>query len=72
MLDAVENYAADRNLERLTLRVLAINGPARELYEKQGYRAEGVLRGEFRLAVGPEGTVVPVDDVLMAKTIGTR
>ena len=72
LLDAVEDVAADRKLQRLTLRVLAVNGPARELYGKQGYLTEGVLRGEFRLPVGPAGTVLPVDDVLMAKTIGAE
>ena len=46
-----------------------MNTGARALYERSGYEAEGELRGEFRLAVGPGGAVVLVDDVLMAKTI---
>jgi ribosomal protein S18 acetylase RimI-like enzyme len=71
LLNAVEEYAFASKVERLTLRVLAVNEPARALYEKHGYRIEGVLRGEFRLPVGRGGTVVPVDDVLMAKTLGT-
>jgi len=69
LLDAAEERAVARHIERLTLHVLAINAPARALYEKHGYRIEGVLRGEFRLPVGPNGTVIPVDDVLMAKTL---
>jgi ribosomal protein S18 acetylase RimI-like enzyme len=70
LLDAVEEYAVNRNVERLTLRVLAVNEPARALYERHGYRTEGVLHGEFRLPVGPDGSVIPVDDVLMAKAVG--
>jgi ribosomal protein S18 acetylase RimI-like enzyme len=70
LLAAVEEHAANRGVERVTLRVLAVNAPARALHENLGYRTEGVLEGEFRLPVGPGGAVVPVDDVLMAKTVG--
>jgi ribosomal protein S18 acetylase RimI-like enzyme len=69
LLAAVEERAAARSAVRVTLRVLAVNGPARALYEKLGYRVEGVLVGEFRLPVGPDGAVLPVDDVLMAKSL---
>jgi ribosomal protein S18 acetylase RimI-like enzyme len=69
LLEAAETYASERKIERLTLRVLAVNNEARALYERCGYETEGELRGEFRLAVGPGGAVVLVDDVLMAKTI---
>jgi ribosomal protein S18 acetylase RimI-like enzyme len=69
LLAAVEQRAAERSAVRVTLRVLAVNGPARALYETLGYRVEGVLVGEFRLPVGPGGEVAPVDDVLMAKTL---
>jgi ribosomal protein S18 acetylase RimI-like enzyme len=69
LLEAAETYASERNIERLTLRVLAVNTGARALYERSGYETEGELRGEFRLAVGPGGAAVLVDDVLMAKTI---
>jgi len=51
-LDAAEERAVARHVERLTLHVLGSNAPARALYEKHGYRIEGVLRGEFRLPVG--------------------
>lgn len=69
LLEAVETYASERKIERLTLRVLSVNTAARALYERHGYQTEGELRGEFRLPVGSRGAVVPVDDVLMAKTI---
>jgi ribosomal protein S18 acetylase RimI-like enzyme len=69
LLEAAEAYASERDIQRLTLRVLSINTGARTLYERHGYEPEGELRGEFRLPVGPRGAVVPVDDVLMAKTI---
>jgi ribosomal protein S18 acetylase RimI-like enzyme len=69
LLEAAETYAAERKIERLTLRVLSVNTAARALYQRHGYQTEGELRGEFRLPVGPGGSVVLVDDVLMAKTI---
>jgi ribosomal protein S18 acetylase RimI-like enzyme len=69
LLEAAETYAAERKIERLTLRVLSVNTAARALYKRHGYQTEGELPGEFRLPVGPGGAVVPVDDVLMAKTI---
>jgi ribosomal protein S18 acetylase RimI-like enzyme len=69
LLEAAERFAVERDIERLTLRVLSVNPAARCLYERLGYETEGELRGEFRLPVGPGGAVVPVDDVLMAKTI---
>jgi ribosomal protein S18 acetylase RimI-like enzyme len=69
LLEAAEAYAFERKVERLTLRVLSVNTAALALYERHGYEAEGELRDEFRLPVGPGGAVVPVDDVLLAKTI---
>lgn len=72
LLQAVDDRAAERGAARVTLRVLAVNSGARALYERHGYVVEGVLRGEFRLPVGPDGAVVAVDDVFMAKTVGTR
>ncbi len=69
LVEAAETYASERNVERLTLRVLSVNTAARGLYERHGYQTEGELRGEFLLPVGPGGAVVLVDDVLMAKTI---
>jgi ribosomal protein S18 acetylase RimI-like enzyme len=69
LLEAAETYASEREVVRLTLRVLSVNTAARALYERHGYQTEGELRGEFRLPVGPGGAVVPVDDVLMAKAI---
>lgn len=72
LLEAVDDRAVERAAAKVTLRVLAVNAGARSLYERHGYVVEGVLRGEFRLPVGPDGSVVDVDDVLMAKTVGTR
>ena len=72
LLEAAEAHASQRNIERLTLRVLSVNTAALALYERHGYRIEGELRGEFRLPVGEGGAIVPVDDVLMAKTIVPR
>ncbi len=69
LLEAAETSAAERKIDRLTLRVLSVNAAARALYERHGYQIEGELRGEFRLPIGPDGAVVPVDDVLMAKPI---
>jgi ribosomal protein S18 acetylase RimI-like enzyme len=69
LLEAAQTYAAERKIERLTLRVLSVNTAARALYERHGYHTEGKLRGEFRLPVGPGGAEVMVDDLLMAKTI---
>jgi ribosomal protein S18 acetylase RimI-like enzyme len=69
LLEAAETYASERKIERLRLRVLSVNAPARALYERHGYQTEGELRGEFHLPVGSDGAVVPVDDVLMAKAI---
>jgi ribosomal protein S18 acetylase RimI-like enzyme len=71
LLAAAERYATERKIERLTLHVLSANTAARALYERHGYQTEGELRGEFRLPVGPRGSVVPVDDVLMAKTLAS-
>jgi ribosomal protein S18 acetylase RimI-like enzyme len=69
LLEAAETHASERNIQRLTLRVLSVNTAARGLYERRGYHTEGELHGEFRLPVGPGRAVVLVDDVLMAKTI---
>ncbi|MET9375038.1 GNAT family N-acetyltransferase [Streptomyces sp. NPDC002992] len=48
---------------RITLRVLGHNKPARALYESEGFVVEGVLPGEFFLG----GTYV--DDILMGRPI---
>ncbi|NML49511.1 GNAT family N-acetyltransferase [Streptomyces sp. R302] len=48
---------------RITLRVLGRNGPARALYEAEGFAVEGVLPGEFVL----DGE--PADDVLMGRSL---
>jgi ribosomal protein S18 acetylase RimI-like enzyme len=55
--------ASRRGARKLSLRVLAPNSAARQLYEVCGFTVEGVLREEFLLA----GRYV--DDVLMARPI---
>ncbi len=47
----------------MTLRVLGLNTAARRLYERCGFRMEGVLREEFLLEE------CYVDDVLMARQL---
>jgi ribosomal protein S18 acetylase RimI-like enzyme len=69
LLTAAEREAARRGVRRLTLRVLGLNAVARAVYAKCGYVVEGVQRGEFLLPAGPDGAVVAVDDVLMAKAV---
>lgn len=63
LVEAAVEEAIHRGGRRLTLRVLATNPGARELYEAQGFVVEGVLRGEFVLD-GDE-----VDDVMMARRL---
>lgn len=64
LLDAAARDASARGGRRLTLRVLAGNLPARGLYERYGFKIEGVLQEEFRVG----GRYV--DDVLMALALG--
>jgi ribosomal protein S18 acetylase RimI-like enzyme len=65
LVQAAIDEAAERGAHRLTLRVLATNPEARGLYVSAGFEVEGILRGEFLI----EGRYV--DDVLMAKTVGS-
>ncbi|MEU9852841.1 GNAT family N-acetyltransferase [Streptomyces sp. NPDC047974] len=60
---ALAKAAAD-GATRITLRVLGHNGPARALYEAEGFTVEGVLPGEFVL----DGE--PADDVHMGRSLG--
>ncbi|MFM9367484.1 GNAT family N-acetyltransferase [Streptomyces sp. Da 82-17] len=55
--------AREQGANRMTLRVLGHNAPARALYEAEGFTVEGVLPGEFLI----EGEYV--DDVLMGRTL---
>lgn len=64
LLRAACDEAGRQGAERITLRVLSHNAPARALYEAEGFVVEGVLPGEFRL----EGRYV--DDVLMGRALG--
>ncbi|WP_326765183.1 GNAT family N-acetyltransferase [Streptomyces sp. NBC_01591] len=58
-------FAAARGdgANRMTLRVLGPNAPARALYESEGFVVEGVLPGEFFL----NGRYV--DDVMMGRSL---
>ncbi|MFD0342497.1 GNAT family N-acetyltransferase [Streptomyces sp. NPDC127117] len=58
-------FAAARGdgANRMTLRVLGHNAPARALYEAEGFVVEGVLPGEFFL----DGRYV--DDVMMGRSL---
>lgn len=63
LLDSAIERAREGGARRITLRVLATNEPARNLYSSAGFAVEGVLQEEFQL----QGKYV--DDVLMALTI---
>ncbi|MEU9758563.1 N-acetyltransferase [Streptomyces sp. NPDC047985] len=63
LLRAACAAARDEGINRMTLRVLAHNAPARALYESEGFVVEGVLPGEFFLG----GRYV--DDVLMGRSL---
>jgi RimJ/RimL family protein N-acetyltransferase len=63
LLAAAERHARGQGARKLSLRVLGSNLAAIRLYEKLGFRREGVLREEFCI----NGAYV--DDVLMAKPL---
>ncbi|MCC8482360.1 GNAT family N-acetyltransferase [Streptomyces sp. CS149] len=56
--------ARRQGANRITLRVLGHNAPARALYASEGFAVEGVLPGEFFL----NGAYV--DDVCMGRSLG--
>lgn len=66
LLEAACDRARQEGARRMTLRVLAHNGPARRLYEAAGFAVEGVLPGEFLL----NGEYV--DDILMGRSLTGR
>ncbi|MBT2429450.1 GNAT family N-acetyltransferase [Streptomyces sp. ISL-112] len=63
LLRAAFAEARRQGAERITLRVLGHNTPARALYASEGFAVEGVLSGEFFL----HGRYV--DDVLMGRSL---
>lgn len=63
LVEAAVQECRRRGARKVTLRVLGPNAVARRLYERCGFRAEGVLKDEFLL----EGRYV--DDVLMARQL---
>ncbi|MEU0832504.1 GNAT family N-acetyltransferase [Streptomyces sp. NPDC005969] len=63
LLRAAFALARKEGANRMTLRVLGHNAPARALYESEGFVVEGVLPGEFFLG----GRYV--DDVMMGRSL---
>ncbi|MFG2623769.1 GNAT family N-acetyltransferase [Streptomyces sp. NPDC048473] len=63
LLRAAFTAARSDGANRMTLRVLGHNAPARALYESEGFAVEGVLPGEFFL----HGRYV--DDVMMGRSL---
>ncbi|MFG2002030.1 GNAT family N-acetyltransferase [Spirillospora sp. NPDC048911] len=63
LIEAACAEAARQGARRITLRVLGWNSEAQRLYERAGFKIEGVLREEFYL----DGQYV--DDVLMARSL---
>lgn len=62
LMEAVEAWAAEHGITKITLRVFVGNGRARALYERMGYEVEGVQRRQVRFPDDEE-----IDTVLMAK-----
>jgi RimJ/RimL family protein N-acetyltransferase len=63
LLASVEDWAREVGVRKLELHVFPHNGPAIALYERVGYRREGVRRAHYR-----RGREL-VDAVLMAKLL---
>ncbi|MEU4351792.1 GNAT family N-acetyltransferase [Streptomyces sp. NPDC023838] len=63
LVEAACLAARAQDARRISLRVLGHNVPARQLYERCGFRVEGVLPEEFLL----DG--VYVDDILMGRRL---
>ncbi|MFG2563721.1 GNAT family N-acetyltransferase [Streptomyces sp. NPDC048496] len=63
LLRAAFTLARNEGANRMTLRVLGHNAPARALYASEGFVVEGVLSGEFFLG----GRYV--DDVMMGRSL---
>ncbi|WP_206301907.1 GNAT family N-acetyltransferase [Streptomyces sp. AcE210] len=63
LVRAAVEHARKAGARRMTLRVLGHNGPARALYESEGFVVEGVLPEELLL----DGKYV--DDVLMGQAL---
>ncbi|WP_404800339.1 GNAT family N-acetyltransferase [Actinomadura rudentiformis] len=66
LIEAACAEAARQGARRITLRVLGWNTAAQRLYERAGFKIEGVLREEFHL----DGQYV--DDILMARSLRSR
>jgi RimJ/RimL family protein N-acetyltransferase len=62
LMEAMEQWAREHGIVKITLRVFTHNDRARALYERMGYEREGVERRQVRFADGEE-----VDTMLMAK-----
>ena len=62
MMRAIEEWAREYRVFKLTLNVFSHNSRARALYDRMGYEVEGVERRRVRFPDGEE-----IDSVLMAK-----
>lgn len=62
LMEAVETWALEFGVTKLTLRVFTGNARAIALYEGMGYEVEGVQRRQVRFPDGEE-----VDTIMMAK-----
>lgn len=63
LMEAVEGWARAQGVTRMTLGVFAHNARGLRLYERMGYRQEGVRRGHWIL----RGEAI--DEILMAKEL---
>jgi RimJ/RimL family protein N-acetyltransferase len=63
LLDALDHWAVEHHIARLELTVMSHNTPARALYERGGYRLEGIKRD----AIIVDGR--PIDECVMGKLL---
>jgi RimJ/RimL family protein N-acetyltransferase len=65
LIAAMEEWAREQGIVKISLRVFTNNPRARALYEKLGYEPEGIERRQVRFPDGEE-----IDTMLMAKFLG--
>jgi RimJ/RimL family protein N-acetyltransferase len=63
LLEALSTWAVAQNITRVELTVMSHNSAAIALYQRAGYRREGLKRGSIRI----DGR--PVDEVVMGKSL---
>lgn len=72
LLDAGYGWAEMRGVRKLQLHVRAGNAAAVALYRRQGFRLEGVLRGQVARAAAGGGADGFEDEWIMARWLGTE